>query len=484
MRVRARLALRHVLTGAAVGLVLGAGAAGALWRTRHGGRGEAGVAGGLLGAAVGAAVARRKRWPDADVALYLDARLDAGEVIATALELEGRRDDPAGAVVLSHATAALTHATPAAVRARLLRPQHAALPVAAAAIGLISLAPVPPLPPGLGAPPGAETVRLAQLTGLDKIRALASAHARDEAQRERLRKLADEANKLREKLRAGVEKREAQAEIAKLKDGITAERLSLGEGEQRQGMESALGKLGENPDLKSAQRALGDRDLVRLDEAMERLADTLEKADRAHALRTLEEAAEAAGKAGAPDVARALEAERKRLAERGQKLDRLRELGRELSDALGELTPEQRRQLAENLKKQMEDAPDQETDRGPSKRELAELADRLSTPEGRRQLAEELKRMAEAPAPDSDEAERQRSLDDAEDGADDAEKQLGGGTPMPVPVPGAPGNGGPLGPSGEGAPWPATPKARGRGATTGRPARSTATRCAPAPPPG
>ena len=461
-RVRARLALRHVLTGAAFGLLLGAGAAAALWRTRQPGRSLAGAAGGLLGAAVGMGVARRKRWPDADVALYLDARLAAKEAIATALELDGDRDGlgPAGAVVLSHAAAALTQATPGAVRARLLRPSHLALPVALVALVAISVAPVPPLPPGPVAPPGAEKVRLAQVAGLEKVLALADARARDEAQRERLQKLADDARKLRDQLRAGVETREAQAEIARLKDGITAERLSLGAGEQRQGMESALGKLGENPDLKGAQRALGDRDLVRLDDAMERLADTLEKTSRERALRTLEEAAEAAKNGGAPDVQRALEASRGRLAEQGKRVDRLRELARELGaglgedgqqalrdlegsgsprdaqrlaekldEALGKLTPEERQQLAENLKKKMSAAASGEAGPGPSKRELADLADELATPEGRRRLEGELKKMAEASPSDSEEGERQRSLDAAEEGAGEAEEQLGGGVP-------------------------------------------------------
>jgi hypothetical protein len=293
-----------------------------------------------------------------------------------------------------------------------------------------------------------------------------------------LRKLAEDAKKIRDKLREGVEKREAQAEIARLKDGIVAERLSLGEGEQRQGMESALGTLGENPALKTAQKALGDRDLVRLDEEMERLANKLEKADRERALKTLEEAMEAAKKAGAPGVARALAAERKRLAEQGKKADHLRELAKELGDTLGEegkqalrdwnrsgagkdeqklaekleealgkLTPEERKRLAENLKRKMKEAPADEMGPGPSKRDLEDLADQLDTPEGRKRLEEELRRMAEEPPEGSEEGERQRGLDDAEDGADDAEKQLGG-VPLPLPLQGpgdTPLNGGPKG---------------------------------------
>jgi hypothetical protein len=485
-RVRARLALRHVLTGAAVGLIVGAGATAALWQTRHGGLRPLGAAGGLLGAAAGLALARRRRWGDADVALYLDARLHADEAIATAVELQQRPDegdDSARAFVVTQAAGALAKATPKQVRAPMIRLSHAALPVAAAAIAWICLAPLPPLPPRPAAPPGVDRVQLTKVEGLEKVLALAESSARDEAQRDRLRKLAEDAKKIRDKLKDGVEKREAQADIARLRDGITAERLSLGEGEQRQGMESALGKLGENPDLKNAQKALGDRDLVSLDDEMERLANKLEKDDRRRALETLAEAAEAARKNGAPSVAKALEEERRRLAEKGKKADKLRELARELGEglgkdgkdalrdfdrsgspkdeqklaekleeALGKMTPEERKQLAENLKKKMAEAPEEGTGKGPSKQQLKDLVDELDTPEGQQQLEDELKRMAEAPEPGSEEGERQKKLDDAQEGAGDAEKQLGQGTPLPLPVAGdgKGGKGGPKGGSGDG----------------------------------
>src|SRR5690349_14075602 len=102
-RVRARLALRHVLTGAAIGLVIGAGASAAAWRTRSGNLRPAGAAGGLLGAAVGLAVARRKRWADGDVALFLDGKLRSDEAISTAVEIEGKESGGASDVIVSHA---------------------------------------------------------------------------------------------------------------------------------------------------------------------------------------------------------------------------------------------------------------------------------------------------------------------------------------------------------------------------------------------
>jgi hypothetical protein len=79
----------------------------------------------------------------------------------------------------------------------------------------------------------------------------------------------------------------------------------------------------------------------------------------------------------------------------------------------------------------------------PSKKQLKDLADRLDTPEGQKQLEDELKKMAEEPPEGSEEGHCQKGLGDAEDGAGEAEKQMGGGTPMPMPVegPGKPGRG-------------------------------------------
>lgn len=473
--IRARLALDLVLTGAAAGMVLGAAACAAAWQTRHGELRPFTAAGGLLGAVAGAAVARRRRWRDADVALYLDARLRSDEAISTAVEMEAKalsakagaeNDDPARAVVISHAAQALEKATPKLVRAPLLRPWHAAVPLAAAAIGYMTWAPLPPAPAGPPSPPGIEKVHLADIAGIEKVIKLAEVDARDEAQKERLKKLAEEAKKIREKLRNGVEKREALADIAKLRDAITAERLSLGDGEQRQGLESALGKLGENPSMKGAQKALGDRDLVQFDEEMEKLANKLERDDRERAKKTLEEAAEAAKQAGAPDVAKALEEQKKLMEERGKKAEALKELAKalgeglsddakealkdfegsgsskaeqklaeKLEEALGKLSPEERKQLAENLKKQASKMPEEALGGPPSKQQMKDLAEQLATPEGQQQLEEQLREMAKKPPPESEESERQRALEDAQRGAGEAEGQLNG-APMPMPMAG------------------------------------------------
>lgn len=462
-RVRGELVLGRVLTGAALGLLVGAAVAAGAWKTRHGALRPWAAGAGVVGAIAGYAVARRKRWDDGSVALYLDSKLGSNEAIATACgAATDDASDPGRAVVLAHASSALDGATAKKVRPPIWHAVHGVLPVAAAAIVWVSLAPLPPSPPKPPPPPGSEPVQVAELKGLEKIIALEQIDARDEAQKERLKKLADDAKKLREKLKTGMEKREAQADIAKLRDGITAERLSLGEGEQRQGLESAMGKLGENPAMKDAQKALGDRDLTQFDQEMQKLANKLEKEDRAKAMKSLEDAAEAAKKGGAKDVAKALEEQKKLLEERGKQGDALKELAKalgdglspdakkqledfnrsgdpkdekklakNLDDALKKLTPEERKRLAENLKKRAEQMGD-DPPKGPSKQELRDLAKELDSPEGQAQLEDELKKMAQEPGPESEESERQKALDDAQGGAGEAEKQLGGGVPMPV----------------------------------------------------
>lgn len=498
-RVRRRLSLGIVLTGAAAGLALGAAGAAAAWQTRQGSLRPWAAGAGLLGAAAGVAVARRRRWSDQSVALYLDGRLKSDEAIATAVELDrAEASDPARAVVLSQAADALGRATPKELRPRLLRPWHAAIPLAAAAIGYLSWIPLPAAPAAEAPPPGAEQVKIADLASLERAIKLGELSARDEAQRERLKKLAEDAKKLREKLRSGVEKREALADLSKLRDGITAERLSLGDGEERQGMESALGKMAENPDLKDAAKALGDRDMVDLDEEMERLANKLEKEDRERAQKTLEEAEKAARDAGAKNVAKALEEQRKRLEEIARKSEKLKELAKSLGEGLGEegkqalkdleqggdpeslgklseslekalegLSPEERKQLAENMKKQAESMPEGQGQQGegPSAEEMKKLAEQLSTPEGQQQLKEQLKQMAQGPSQGSEEGERQKSLDGAQEGTGEMEGQLGA-RPTPMPVAGGAGQG----QQGSGKPGQGSGKSGGKdegGATPG-----------------
>lgn len=494
-RIRRRLAADIILSGAALGMCIGAAACAAAWKFRLGDIRPLTAALSLAGAGTGLFLARKKRLKDNEIALYLDAKLQADEAISTAVELENAASNPSAnttnknseslddardsalAVVIAQASNALekiesdsSGSTAKKIKPRILRFAHVALPIAAAAIGFLTWLPLPPPPPAPPPPPGSEKIHAADIKGLEKAIQLGEINAKDEAQKQRFKELAEEAKRIREKLKDGVEKREAQADIAKLKDAIAAERMRLGEGEQRKGLEAAIGKIAENGQLKDAEKALGDRDLIQFDEAMEQLANKLEQQDREKALKTLEEAAEAAKKEGAPDVAKAIEEQKKRLEQKGKQSQSLKELAKGMGDGLSQegkealnemnetgsgkaaqklaqevekamkgLSEQERKQLAENLKKQAEKSKKggqgMDPNSEPTERELKKLAEQLATPEGQQQLQEALRQMAEQPPP-SEDAERQKALEDAEKGLGEAEQQMGGGTPMPLPMSG------------------------------------------------
>jgi hypothetical protein len=459
-RVRRRLLARRVLTGAAVGLALAVIPATAAWQTGHGAlRPVCGILG-IVGAAAGIVVARRRRWSDVDVALWLDDRLGTQEAIATAVELRNgaEDDDAARAVVVSTAASALAQApAEGAQRARpvVFRPLHALAPLAVAALIFVARSPLPVAPP-LVAAPGEARVQLTQVEGLKKVAELGKARARDEAQKQRLDALAKDAEKLRVDLEKGLEKREALDRIAKLRDDIAAEKLTLGDGEKRAGLEAAISKLQQQDATKEAARALGDHDLEKMDREMERIANAREKQDRDSAKHALDDAAAAARSAGAPDVARALEEQKRALEQREKRAEALRDLekamedsgtaspdqqsqsealdrkgndesARKLADAMGKalekLTPEQRKKLAEKLREQAA----RQGKNGPQSdpKDLKDLADDLSSAEGQQKLEDELKQLADADD-QSPESQGQQQLDGAEQGADGAEGQLNG----------------------------------------------------------
>jgi hypothetical protein len=452
--VRRRLLTRRLLTGFALGLALAVVPSAIAWKTRHGSLRALCALAGVVGAAVGVVVARRRRWSDTDVALWLDDRLETEEAITTAVELRNQAedDDEARAVVVSAAATALAEGDARRARPVVLRPLHALAPVAIAALVFIARSPMPPVPIVARAP-GEAVVQLAQVDGLKKVAKLGEARARDEAQRQRLEAIANEADKLRADLEKGLEKREALSRIAKLRDEIAAEKLTLGEGEKRAGLEAAISKLEQNDSTKEAAKALGDHDLEKMDREMERIANAREKRDRESAKHALEEAAAAAKANGAPDVGKALEQEKKALEEREKRAELLRDLekamegsgaaspeqrkeaesldrkgsddaAKKLADAMGKalenLTPEERKKLAEKLKEQASKG-GAHGDPG----DLKNLADDLSTPEGQKKLEDELKDLANQDD-ESDESKGQQGLDDAEQGADGAEGDVDG----------------------------------------------------------
>lgn len=466
-QVRLRLALRRVLSGLAIGLALGAVAAAALWWQRFGSLRPFAAALGLLGVLVAAFLALRRRLSDADVALYLDARLDAKEAISTALEV-GERSDEARAVVLGDATDALDKGDPKRARPRVLAWLHALAPVGAGALVYLCLIPLPPAPAAPPPPPGSSLVRIADLQGLDKIERLEKLDARDAEQRERLKQIAEEAKRLREQLSKGMEKREAQSKIAKLRDDVAAERLKLGDQKNRAGLEAAVGKLADNKSTKDAAKALGDGDLVEFDKKMQELANKAEKADREAAKQALKEAEKAAREKGAKELAKALEEQQQLFDKREAKAEALRELAKGLKGKLSEealkdleefgqsgspeaqkrlaeslekalqgMSEEERQRLAERLQKQMEQQPGGANPM--TKEQIDDLARRLATPEGQKALEEQLKELAK-PDP-SQEGEREKGLGDAEKGGAEAERGLGGMAPVPMEGNGQPGPG-------------------------------------------
>ena len=465
--IRARLTSRHALAGAAAGLALGVGAAALAWALGQGAlRPVLACALAASGALAGALMAMRRRWSDAEVALFLDQRLGSEEAIATAIDI-GDEEHPARAAVLARARAALEPPR-ARARPRLLRLWHASLPALAGGAVAICLLPVPAPPPPPLPPPGSEIVRSDRVSGLDEVEALAMLEVPDPAERARLNDLAKRARELRRKLSEGMTKREALDEIAKLREAVASEKAAFGTGEQRAGLESALGELARSPELGRAAQALGDRDLTRFDDEMERLANRLEAHDRELAQKLLEQAAEAARKQGAEPVARELEAQKKHVAERGEQTARLRALAEAFGDGLGEagkkaleqlaasgdadaqkalaealekalsgLGEAERQRLAERLR-QMASGLDPETSRlmPPDAGELAEMAKRLATADGLKELAEQLRKMASAPpGGSSPDGQKQRGLGQAERGLGQAEQQLRGGVPVPMQTP-------------------------------------------------
>jgi hypothetical protein len=471
-RVRGRLWLRRVLSGAALGLCAGGLAAGALWWLRQAELRPYAGALGLLGAGVGALLAARKRWSDEHVALYLDEKLSLHEQIVTALGLRAASSEAA-----QHLRASAARSLNAGL-AELRGPQvldalQLAGPLGAAAILWMTLSPLPPAAPR-NAPPGAERVQQSNVKGLERIEALSGKNARNPDDERRLRALAAEAKKLRGELSQGMEKREALARMAKLRDAIAELHSEFGNQHNRPGLEAAIGALSEHPELRKAARALGDGDLTEFDREMQRLANQAERQSRESAKQALEEAERAAREKGAQGLADALKEEKRAFEKRAAEAEALRELGkalqgqldpealedlkefgksgdpeagRRLADAmgkaLGKLSEAERKRLTEQLQKQVQRSPDGASTL--SREELEDLARRLASPEGQKELEQHLRELAH-PEP-SREAERDGELGDAERGLDDAERGLGG---MPLPMPGGePGSGMPGGQAGK-----------------------------------
>jgi len=479
--VRAHNAARLATSGIAVGLVLGVAAAAFAWWSRNDDLRIHSWWLGACGLLAGLWLARRKAWSDQHVALFLDQALQSDEAITTALELQqsGPSDNVAYLTVLRDARRTVGSAPVRAHLPPITQRAHLFAPVAGAAIFAIGLMPFPPAPPAPPPTPGTEQVKLSHLGTLDDVIKLSQLDPEDEDQAKRLRELSQRAETLGKRLLQGMPEREALDEIAKLRDAVLHERQRFGTGKERAGLESALSQLRKNPKLDAARKALGDRDMTAFDKKMRRLANQLEGEDRKRAQEALKKAAEAARKRGAQRVARALEEQRRRLAETGQHNDQLRaltkaieeglseeakralremnssgdpEAARKLSEAmakaLGQLTEEERKRLAERLREQAKELdPNGGGSQSLSEEQMRKMAENLITEEGIKNLAEQLRQQAKPKSP-SAESERQRQLGEAERGLGQTQRQLQGGTLMPLPGQGPSPGGPPGGPPG------------------------------------
>jgi hypothetical protein len=461
-RIRARLAVRHALLGLTAGLALSALACGAAWWLGAGMPRSGLIVLVAFGAAGGLGLARRRRWSDADVALFLDARLQTREVVSTAVALGSEPAGDAGHDVVRQAMRALERPVTAGALPRLWTRWLLVAPPAAIAFAAAALAPTR-AGPAVPVEPGTDAVVRADVPGLEAIEKLARLDVADPKAAADLDRATAEARALRAALRTGVERREALSRLAAIRDDLQSARLRGAE-HAAHGLAEAASALRAAVALREATEALEAGDLVAFDRHMHELANRAEAASRSAALEGLEAARQAAARIGSPELAERLRRDAEHFAARARDAELLRELAealadalsprarealerfretgdleaqRALAEALGEalrsLTEAERRRLAEQLSRQAEQA---RPGRALTPDELRQLAERLASPEGRQRLAETLRRLASASAdPDG---LRQDALDEAERGLAEAERDLAG---VPLPAPGQPGSG-------------------------------------------
>ncbi len=404
-----------------------------------------GVAIAALGAIAGGVRGARRAWSDDRIALYVDGVLGTPESVTSAISL-GRDAPPE---VIDAAIEALERGERRAP-GRVRRLHSLALAGTIACVAALALR--PPKPAQASPPPGTDIVKLTEVPGLDKVAEVDKLPAKDAAQKDKLQKIAEEARELKKKLLEGMPRRDALDALNKLKQKIEAEKL--GANQNKAGLDAASQALKTNgfPGLADA---LEDKDLQSFDEMMERIANEREDADRQKAKDALEKAIEEAKKKGADDIAKALEKQKQKLEARKDKGDVLRELAdalkgtpadpgksgknyddkatddsaKELGDALRKglekLTPEERKKLADKLKEQAEKGGSSGKMSPSGKKKLKDLADKLKTPEGQKELEDQLKDLANGGSEKGDDEQREEGLDDADEGTDDAGKELG-----------------------------------------------------------
>jgi hypothetical protein len=492
--VRSALALRHGLDGAALGALAGVVAGIGIWALRGPSFAWAGIATALVAGTIVAAVrTRRRRFSDADVALYLDARLACNEAVSTALEWRARPRPATDATrraaasdveteVTRVATAALASKDARAVRPRIARRLHATLPLLS--LGLVALWFVPERAPTKENVARPDTVQV-KLDGLRKVEALKALEPKDAADKKRWDALVDAARKLRLEAAAGMDRKAALDALQQLRTQTAAERKLVPDAARRAAMDAAAKALARHPETAEAAKALERADLVAMDHELERLANAMEAHSRAIAEEALKEAAAAARARGADDVASALEEQEHLLKKRGADADTLKKLAELLGTsnrpdvarqlerlnrgeaaaspaladamlkALEGLSEDERKRLGDQMKKAAEGMAG-ENSKSLTREQMEQLARSLSSKEGLEQLQKAMKQLA-AQDP-SAAAAREGAIAQAMLGIGAAQREISGNGP---PGDGPAGSG--SDPSGQGGPSSPSPSARSAG---------------------
>lgn len=436
--IRRRLLLREAWRGGCVGTLALCGAATIRWWLGHGGTPWPLMVLPCAGVAVGVLRARRRRWSDADVAAYLDARWRQPETLLSWVHTPSDAALDASARALLDGERELP--APRAWSPVLL----AASPLLAAVLVVLWLAPA-----RVRAPLPTQDLRALPAPSLAALEGLRDLPARDEAERERRLALLEEAEKLDAALRRGISREEAQARLGALRDRLTDEHRNLGSANAGSGLDAAARAL-ESRGMRALADTLASRDLAAFDDELERLAAEREKSDRASAKRALEEAAAAARRAGAEGIGSMLDQSRAALEERARRNEALhdfaeamREAGVEeaaqaaeqldragsaeaanaaadaMAKALAGLSDEEKKQLAKNLAKLKKG--------GALEGMQPPAAGEALDPKA---LAEQLKELAQADV-EVGEAARDRGMQEAERNLDRAGGELRGAVPGP-----------------------------------------------------
>lgn len=356
--VRGRLRLRVVLDGVTLGALGAVPVATALWLSGHDAWIPASLALPLAGVAAGLAVDRARRWSDESVALYLDARCQSPETVTTALGLRHEPTSPLREHVLAAGVRVLRAAGDASPGVTTRR--HVLAPVALFVLLGVSAVRSFSTPANAATPASVvlDVVRLDDVPGLRAIERLRDLHPEDPQRRAQLQALAEQARQLREDLRRGLDRREADRRLHALQEQLRQNADPLGRREERPGLDAAFQELSRRG-FPEAAEALADHDLRALDETMERAANAREEADRQRAHEALQAAADAAAQQGATAAAEALRDEDDLLHQRAQRNRLMREMAQQLG------RDEAVRHAAEHL------------DRNPSEQSARDLADAL-----------------------------------------------------------------------------------------------------------